>query len=157
MKMMKHLAVALMMLLFAQLSFAHDAADQSMTAEQKQQKMEAKIDSKMQETQTMLAIKPDQQAAWDGYKNAVKTRAKTLFDAKAKMKANSEGTAANAPKVKGEPKVYVNTAAERIDQKIAFEETNIKTLKDQKSALDNLYKVLTPEQKKLADQKLKIK
>jgi hypothetical protein len=152
MKMMMKNFMAVMavmtMMLFAQLACATVAPVDA---------KEQKLANKLHETQVTLGIKPDQQAAWDGYKNAVMDRAKVLSDEKMKMRASREGAAANAPKVKGQPKAYANTAMDRLNQQINYEKLNLKTLEDLKPALDNLYKALTPEQKQLADKTLKIK
>ncbi len=140
MKMMKSALAIMSMMLFAQLSFADMPADK-----------QTKMANKMQETQTAIGITAQQQGAWDAYKAAMMKRANMMYDAKMKMKTASKG--ANA--TKGQP--YVNTASDRLKQKIDFEQANLDSLKGMQPALDNLYKALTPAQQKIADQKLKIK
>lgn len=135
MKLMKQAIVAMMMLLFAQFSFAN-----MMSSDAKLQKLEAK----MLETKTALAITPAQETQWKDYTTAVTNRAKAVSDEKMKMKTARQATPAP-------------TAVQRMDQQVSFEKMNLKALEDQQAALNKLYGVLTPEQKTIADQKLKIK
>ena len=148
MKMMKSFIAIIMMMLFAQLSFANTAI-----VDNKMQK----VSEKLTQTQTALGITSEQQGAWNAYKDAVMNRAQTMADAKMKMRVACEGTTTPAPKVKGQPKQCVNTAMDRLNQKIAFSKTNTDSLEKMKPALEGLYKVLTPAQQKTADQTLKIK
>jgi hypothetical protein len=173
MKMLKNVIVVMTMMMFAQLGYAAATTAPATTAPANTADNAAattdnqKLTNKLQTMKTAIGINgAEQQKAWDAYQAAALDRADTLSKEKAKMKASREAdTAANAAAdksvgVKGEMKelkVYTNSALDRMEQKITYEKLNVKTLEKQKVALHNLYKTLTPEQKKIVDQQLKVK
>ncbi len=155
MKMFKNTLILTTLMMFTQLSLAALPSDAK----------EQKVMSKLHETQLSLGITADQMPAWEAYEKAVVKRVDTLSQEKMKIRASRTGVEVSElePKKKKEkgqakqPKQYANTATERFNQQIHFEELKIQTLEDQRNAFEKLYKTLSPAQKQTADETLKVR
>jgi hypothetical protein len=100
-----------------------------------QPRMGAMVDGRLAYLKGELGITDAQTKAWDAYAAAVKARVDLMQDMHAKMVETMQ---------KG-------TATERMDSRIAGMEAMLESLKVLKPATEELYGVLTDEQKKVAD------
>lgn len=80
-----------------------------------------------------LKITADQESAWEAYARQAKAQAETM---------ESFHT---------QPPVTAQTTPERLEQRVEFAKQRAEQLKATSAALKNLYAVLTPEQKAIAD------
>jgi Spy/CpxP family protein refolding chaperone len=87
-----------------------------------------------------LKITPNQETAWQAFSNKARQQADAMIARREQMKAQAPGAAKTAPEILAQ-------RTERMKQGLASMETMTAAVKD-------LYGVLTPEQKTLADQHL---
>lgn len=83
-----------------------------------------------------LKITADQEAAWEAYAKQAKAQAATVET------------------LRTQPPVTAQTTPERLEQRAEFAKQRSEQLKATSTAVKNLYAVLTPEQKAIADQRL---
>jgi len=87
-----------------------------------------------------LKITPDQDTAWKTFTDKARQQAETMPAQRAQMFAQMQATDQSAP--------------DRLAQRTAFAKQRIANMETMTAAVKDLYAVLTPEQKTLADQQL---
>jgi protein CpxP len=87
-----------------------------------------------------LKITPDQDAAWQAFTTKARQQADTMIARRAKMFSQAPATPQSAP--------------ERLAQRTEFAKQGVASLEVMSAAVKDLYAVLTPEQKALADRQL---
>lgn len=96
--------------------------------------MEERMDARQSFLKNELKITADQQAAWDAFAAQAKTQAATMQAFHA------------------QPPSTAQTATERIEQRAERAKLRAEQMKTMSAAVKDLYAVLTPEQKAVADQ-----
>lgn len=96
--------------------------------------MEERMDARQSFLKNELKITADQQAAWDAFATQAKTQAATMQAFHA------------------QPPSTAQTATERIEQRAERAKLRAEQMKTMSAAVKDLYAVLTPEQKAVADQ-----
>jgi len=98
--------------------------------------MAAQVEGRLAYLKAELGITEPQAAVWKQYEDAVRSRTSTIQGMRQEMmKAMQAGT-----------------VADRMNARIAMMEGMVTSMKAQSTAIENLYKLLTEEQKKKADQ-----
>lgn len=87
-----------------------------------------------------LKITPDQDTAWQAFTTKARQQAETMIARRAQMRSQAPATTPSAP--------------ERLAQRTEFAKQGVASMEVMSAAVKDLYAVLTPEQKALADRQL---
>ncbi len=100
----------------------------------------AAIEGHLAALKVELKITPEQESAWKTFTDKARQQAETMPARRAQMSAQMHATDQSAP--------------ERLTQRTEFAKQRIASMETMTAAVKDLYAVLTPEQKALADRQL---
>ena len=103
-------------------------------------RMEAQVEGRLAYLKTELGITEPQAEAWKQYEDAVRSRPSAVQGMRQEMMKAMQG----------------GSVADRVKTRITMMEEMVASMKAQSTAIENLYKVLTDEQKKKGDQLLRM-
>lgn len=98
------------------------------------QRRQARMQERFQQLKADLKLSPQQEPQWQAFAQAIQ----------------QQMSAARAARAQSQPNL---TAPERMDQRIAFAQQRLAGMQRVQTALSDLYRILTPEQRLIMDQR----